>query len=69
MTEFQPLNSQSAHGHHYDEVTQRLTIRYKSGDYVYHGVEPHHAEGLASAESPNAYLTQHIKPAHKAERL
>ncbi len=59
---FTPLKSSNIESYHYDEDTQTLTVRFKSGgQYAYGGVARDHADGLSQAESAGKYFHQHIK--------
>lgn len=60
---FAPLKSSQISGHHYDEPTKTLHIKFHSGGhYSYAGVEKKIADGLTAADSAGKYFTQHIKP-------
>lgn len=66
-----PLKSSNLEGAHYDSATSTLTVKFKSGGaYRYKGVPKKHFDEMCAAESPGAYLHQHIKgafPHAKAE--
>lgn len=62
--------SSNVSGATYDAEKRALTVHYKSGgSYIYHGVDPKHWHGLQQADSIGGYLHQHVKHAHKAERV
>ena len=53
----------------YDDTSRTLHVRFKSGHtYSYAGVEPHHEDGLANADSIGRYLREHIIGQHEHKR-
>lgn len=58
----QPIISSNIEAHGYDPQGKVLAISFKGGStYHYHGVQPHHAEGLAKADSAGSYFHNTIK--------
>lgn len=60
-----PLASSNLSGFEYDEASQILSIRFKSGrTYRYSGVPADVANGLGTADSPGQYFNGTIKNAY-----
>ena len=53
----------------YDEVSQTLTVEFKSGTrYNYYDVPQHIFEGMESADSKGKYLNANIKGVYRYAR-
>lgn len=61
-----PVKSSNVEGYHYDDATQMLHVKFKSGKtYQYAGVPKAVMDSLLKADSFGSHMSKHIIPKFK----
>lgn len=66
--EMQPVVSSNVEAVGYDDETNELHVRFKSGLYIYEGVDRGTYDGLLAADSPGRYVNSVLKGAYNSRR-
>lgn len=69
VVEMIPVESSNIEAIGYKEWNQELYVRYKSGTYIYHGVEKKLYEDLMKSESKGRFMNENIKSTYTYNKL
>lgn len=64
-----PVKSSNVTHVGYDEGSKTLAVKFNSGLYHYHGVEPHVHEGALGADSVGKYLRSKVIGQYKHSKI